>query len=1186
MCNRIYTEIKLPYNQYFNFKFLSMNCNLKIKALCSAFMLVAASYSFAATKFTIPTAEGDYIDLSLADVENANVEGSAGPDQCFGSTGEETLVTFSFENTVAQPYTFVMSTGHKGTCVINATLKDASGTTVLTEKFDVPNTGSWGRSTNHKMIISDALPVGDYTLELKPSDLKDSGYAGNWGKMAFYAGVVDSRDHIPGDISLGKGNYIGMRTENNDGNVGYVKDATYGSYELVCDESGVYDLSWGISRYGDGVATITVTDKEGNESVNTKWTVGDQKDYAPVTVHLEGEVAKGDNILKILFNANHTGFIVNFNNLKMTRVADHYACIRNVAVEGYTVTEGDGYDLNCNLPISFNGSNVSFTMEHPNCSVAVTAKKGDDAVAVTEAGGKYTIAAPDANEEVIVTMEITPDEGDVVAYKTVYTMRIFHIGEIILDELTIDGTPASEELFAAITAEPYETTLNNIFTHLPVIRAKFVHGQEVIATPGELDGTKVEYTIVASVDDKSRTYKLNIDGIHLYDVLDTDETVSLLFNEGTFNDETKEWTNGQFSLSGIDGGWNGEFKFPITAEKTYTLGVGPDAVVKQLIFKGLRDNYTKNTNIISEVKSGDAIVWIPSDNRFYNTSEAGDRDLVINIEGHKVGSPIEFTVVSNGQLMSKFDLTVGREAITSAPVMISAETIVPDNANHFVVKTKFDRVIASAKAKVGDKEVVAVGGSDVIYFPVWNLDYSKEYEVVIAEAVDNYGNHMSQSATVKASTGAKAEVVKTGIDYVVGNVDEFKAALAAVNESNASADAAAVVIFVKNGDYDFGGEEQTFRCHNVAIIGESREGVILHGNRSGISNPVISTRYSYNTYLQDLTLRNDYDWGKPRVGVGVALSSGTREVGVNLSLESQQDTQVTNGNQCYYLDCDFYGAVDYVCGGGDQFYDNCNFLMTADGTIAAPSTAKDCKWGYVFSGCTVDEAAPGALVKGWYLSRPWQNEPRTYWINTVMKVKPVDVGYNSMGNLPTHFYEFGSVDADGNLLDLSVRGNSPTHVGAPYEPVLTAEEAAHYTVGNVLGMTDSYSAEEVVKTPEVPAVTIDGDNLKWNADADARFYVVYLDGAYVGNTIENTFAIDGKGIYTVRAANARGGLSAYSERVPVGVVGIDAVEGASDIVSVEYFNLQGVRVSESATGICIKVTVYGDGHKSVEKVVK
>ena len=36
-----------------------MNCNFKMKATLSAFMILAGMTSFAATKFTIPTAEGE-----------------------------------------------------------------------------------------------------------------------------------------------------------------------------------------------------------------------------------------------------------------------------------------------------------------------------------------------------------------------------------------------------------------------------------------------------------------------------------------------------------------------------------------------------------------------------------------------------------------------------------------------------------------------------------------------------------------------------------------------------------------------------------------------------------------------------------------------------------------------------------------------------------------------------------------------------------------------------------------------------------------------------------------------------------------------------------------------------------------------------------------------------------------------
>ena len=46
-----------------------------------------------------------------------------------------------------------------------------------------------------------------------------------------------------------------------------------------------------------------------------------------------------------------------------------------------------------------------------------------------------------------------------------------------------------------------------------------------------------------------------------------------------------------------------------------------------------------------------------------------------------------------------------------------------------------------------------------------------------------------------------------------------------------------------------------------------------------------------------------------------------------------------------------------------------------------------------------------------------------------------------MGKLPTHFYEYNSLDANGNSIDLSVRGNSPTSTNS-YVPVLSADEAS------------------------------------------------------------------------------------------------------------------------------------------------
>lgn len=121
--------------------------------------------------------------------------------------------------------------------------------------------------------------------------------------------------------------------------------------------------------------------------------------------------------------------------------------------------------------------------------------------------------------------------------------------------------------------------------------------------------------------------------------------------------------------------------------------------------------------------------------------------------------------------------------------------------------------------------------------------------------------------------------------------------------------------------------------------------------------------------------------------------------------------------------------VDYLCGGGDHYYDHCTFVMEEEGgVITAPSTSATLKHGYVFQNCTIKG-------KGKYdLGRPWQNEPRCFWLNTTMEAKSTDAGWRSMGNLPTHFYEYNSMDANGNAIDLSKRQNSPTSTNT-YSPI-------------------------------------------------------------------------------------------------------------------------------------------------------
>jgi hypothetical protein len=297
----------------------------------------------------------------------------------------------------------------------------------------------------------------------------------------------------------------------------------------------------------------------------------------------------------------------------------------------------------------------------------------------------------------------------------------------------------------------------------------------------------------------------------------------------------------------------------------------------------------------------------------------------------------------------------------------------------------------------------------------------------------------------------------------------------------------------------------------------------------------------------------------------------------NVLLLGTQDTQVT-GHRAYFEDCEIHGTVDFICGGGDNFYYNTRLVVhRSSSIITAPATSSALKWGYVFQQCTID-GVNGASDAGYGLGRPWQDTPRCYYLNTKMNVLPSDNGWNNMSNLPTYFYEYNSMDKDGAAIDLSVRGNSPSSTNH-YTPVLTDAEAVKFTLENVLGGTDSWlPTEETVKTA-APVVSVDGKKLSWEAVDDTRCYVIFKDGHYLDNTTATNFVATEKGQYTVCSVNLCGGLGNSSEAVNVSdATGITEVSAKSVDGNGEIYNLQGQRIGNSHKGLAII-----DGRKVIVK---
>ncbi len=1084
------------------------------------------------TGISIPTTTGNYIlwNDDNATIENATVENDGAN---IGSTGASTVATFAIGNNTKQDYILTFKTGSKNAATMLVTLTNKkTSDVVLSKTVDILNTGSWTPSTVHTFLLSQ-LPKGNYELKMKVTEA--TSYAGNWVNLAFYA--TDNYNKAPGTIGIATGTYNGPKLENNNTNVGYVSNGGTASYSFICSQDGVYKMTVPMTKYGDGTIHITVTDDEtGNVEADNVWTMVSASNYENIDIPVDGELTYGMKTLTMRF-ATTSNFLCNYKDITMTRIADHYAKVNGVSIENQTVTEGTTTDWYCQLPINYDAT-TTFGVTAPYGTVAVTAKDdADNNVAVTDNGnGTYTIATPGMGRTTIVTMVLTPNDGTVYN-QTTYTLKLFRIGEISLTAVTVDGV-AIDVLDDINNNEiSYTATYDACYTTAPTVAATQIDEAAATVDAPVVNGSIYTYTIHGAIGgtDIARDYTLILKNVHVYEATGDEQTADIKANGGTIANNT--WSNGIYTLAtnSLDS-YNQWFKMN---GNSYTLSVPSDVVVKQLIMKDVYNSYAGNDARLTDVTSTDATVYIPVDNKYYHDSEGEKHDIIVNIDDHTAGTDIVLTQQKKGQPCAWIQLTITKQNPGTAPAKTAQNVTVVNN--HAVVTVTFDREIPNdVTATINGGTVTAEGGSATLRFPIWNLSYSTNYTLSIAAGAvkDAYNNTNESAIEIAVNTDAKPVVAKATYDYVVSTADELKTAIAAIDATNTTAAAGRKVIFLKNGTYDLGGDGssqtvQWVNAHNISFIGESKEGVVICGNSADISNPVLNIRYGSGQYMQDLTVRNLRDFDQSaRKGVSVAVYGGNKAVFKNVAMQAQQDTQVT-GERSYAVDCDFYGAVDFLCGGGDHFYDQCNFYITNNGYITAPSTNSANKWGYVMQHCTIDKYVGSYTYEAdghFTLGRPWQGEPRNYWLNTTMKAKPSADGWSGMGTLTTHFYEYNSMDANGDALDLSARKNSPSSTNH-YTPVLTAEEAAKFTVENVLGGTDSWLPTEECVELAAPTASISGSTLQWTAVADARCYVVFKDGQYLTNLTACSLEGIGAGSYTVRAANLNGGLGIESDAV-------------------------------------------------------
>ncbi len=537
-----------------------------------------------------------------------------------------------------------------------------------------------------------------------------------------------------------------------------------------------------------------------------------------------------------------------------------------------------------------------------------------------------------------------------------------------------------------------------------------------------------------------------------------------------------------------------------------------------------------------------------------------------NVNGPKHGSAIDVTATVLSNITVKADEVLVTDAI--APVLQStlpaaAATTVGASGNIILTydeKVKLGTGTVTFNGKVLTPEFI----NKTVKFSYFGLEYDKQYTFNLpAGLVTDLSGNTAAALDLSFKTMEKPVPAKRVFNLIVdanATVDQIASGkyVKTIAEAFTAAPANSstrFLVLITNGTYNLGGDgtnpqgivlQLPVGKNNVSLIAQSKD-VIFQGNPGwGIKNAVLSIEAN-DLYMENITI--EHKDGITTSGQRPALNpAGDRNVYNGIRLRSKQDTQVTGGNRSFYYKSTIEGDVDFICGGGIHWFEECKLVSVAEGYLVAPNHLATEPYGYIFNNNTI------TAVTGYYLGRPWQNAPRAVYLNTTMMTEPNTQGWASMGTVPALFAEYNSVNGNGVAVNTDNRTNIFSVSGVPqtgaYNPVLTKTQADQYTIENVLAGTDKWDPRLVVEQVEAPAnlSNLGNNSLKWDDNQYAICYVVSRDNKVLAITTDATYvdtSASGQHEYAVQAVSEYGGLSAKRTISSLGLETIKETKGLS-----------------------------------------
>lgn len=375
------------------------------------------------------------------------------------------------------------------------------------------------------------------------------------------------------------------------------------------------------------------------------------------------------------------------------------------------------------------------------------------------------------------------------------------------------------------------------------------------------------------------------------------------------------------------------------------------------------------------------------------------------------------------------------------------------------------------------------------------------------------------------------------------------------------ADGTRSFIFVRNGFYK---EQVTVPSGVVlSLIGEDRNNTILSHDLShsmGYEDASeTSTLYIESTdfYGENFTAQNTVG---PDGGQAECFTvDGDRATLKNVALKANQDgVRFFTDSRSYLKDCYIEGTVDYIYDSGIAFIDDCTIKQLRSGYIVAPGncyamvprgessklTGQSRIWGLglFLRNCRLIYDADKVSESDSYLGRPWgKTNCAAYFINCYIDKHIRPEGWATMSDTKPFLGEYGSMDMDGNKLNLSERVSwamteDPDHMSPSqyidqkvvdnlfdmqYVYRLAAEQGTH--------LSGDYNPLPLVEPAALPQTfTAVNGVLAWDAVENVSGYILYKNGSYLANVTDNTYtdtASTSADSYTLRTVSPTGCLS-------------------------------------------------------------